>query len=229
MTQNFGTGSAASKPPNVPPPFQSFQSDNSGGNALTRYQHATKNWPISRVFRYTIFAFFAASSLRSYLKQREFFTVKPNTVLRWRWDKLGVVEQPKELDLRSGPASLTSRTMTLYDVVQTLKDASNDDRVSGLVLDLATSGAASARSGSLGFAQAQEVREALLEFKRLKKEKFGEDAGTLVAYTDTFDSQLAYYLSSVCDEIWMEPTGMLPVYGIATAQPVRILLCRLTV
>jgi hypothetical protein len=57
--------------------------------------------------------------------------------------------------------------------------------LTGLVLDLASAGQLSTSSG-IGFAQAQEIRDALLNLRRTKAERHGEGNFLLVAYTDTF-------------------------------------------
>ncbi|KAJ3091897.1 hypothetical protein HK102_012819 [Quaeritorhiza haematococci] len=71
----------------------------------------------------------------------------------------------------------------------------------------------------LGFAQIQELRNAIREFGEHKRQKFGPSGYKLVAYTDTFESQIMYYLASSFDEVRMEPLGFLPLTGMATAQP----------
>lgn len=116
---------------------------------------------------------------------------------------------------------LAERFMTLHDFLQALRDMEADDRVSGLVLDLASAGQFSARGG-IGFAQAQEIRDALLNLRRAKAEKHGEGKFLMVAYTDTFESQIGYYLASVFDEIRAEPMGSLPLFGFGSTQPVFV-------
>lgn len=60
------------------------------------------------------------------------------------------------------------------------------------------------------FATRQEIREAIEEFK--KSGKF------VVSYAEHY-TQGGYYVASACDEVWMNPSGMLDWHGLAS-QPI---------
>ncbi|KAJ3337692.1 hypothetical protein HDU93_000699 [Gonapodya sp. JEL0774] len=202
----------------------------------------------SRPLRLAFFGLFVYVNAQSYKRQKEFLTVSDSTVLRWRLDKTSITEAPPEAGfslgslLSPGPggplASLTQRGVTLYDFIKTLKDAENDERVVGLVLDLASAGPMAVQE-RLGLAQVQEVKEALNSFRKTKIEQFKdtpEKWQKMVAVTDSFetpvpmlqDSQVAYYLASSFDSISLEPVGVLPLVGVSTVQPfVKNLLDRL--
>lgn len=90
----------------------------------------------------------------------------------------------------------------LDDMLRAIHVAKTDDRVSGIYLE---GGVLSADYASL-----QELRGALADFK--KSGKF------VYAYADTY-SQGAYYVSSVADKVWLNPSGMLDWHGLA-AEPI---------
>ncbi len=96
---------------------------------------------------------------------------------------------------------------TLRSVVDALEKAGDDPKVTGLV---ATLGA-----GSLGIAQAQEVRDAVLAFRAKKK--------TAVAFAETFGEfgpgNGGYYLATAFDEIYLQPSGDVGLTGIIATHP----------
>ncbi len=101
---------------------------------------------------------------------------------------------------------LQPRATTLRDVVDALDKAGRDPRVKGLLLRI---------GGGLGFAQAQELRDAIAAFRAKGKVAF--------AYSDSFgelaSGTRAYYLASACDEIWLQPLGMVGLVGLRAEEP----------
>ena len=91
--------------------------------------------------------------------------------------------------------ALLSGKPTVRDVVDALERASNDERVSGLVARFGGS--------TMGLAQAQEIRDAVRNFRAHKK--------FTVAWSETFgeagQGASSYYLATGFDEIWMQPSG----------------------
>jgi protease-4 len=92
--------------------------------------------------------------------------------------------------------------MRLRDVVEGLRLAGEDDKVVGLVADLS--------HVQLGFAQIEEVREAVTAFRRSGK--------PAIAYADSFGEVTpangAYYLASAFDEIYIQPSGDVGFTGL---------------
>ena len=86
---------------------------------------------------------------------------------------------------------------TLRSVVDALEKAGDDPKVSGLVATLGAGGA------TLGTAQAQELRDAVLAFRAKKK--------TAVAFAETFGEfgpgNGGYYLATAFDEIYLPALG----------------------
>jgi protease IV len=121
-----------------------------------------------------------------------------------------------ELDLTDGLAEgppgdplsaiLTMRRLRLPDVLEGLRRASRDDRVKVLVVKVG--------GGRIGVARIQELRAAILDFRRSGK--------AAVAWAETFGEftrgNLPYYLATAFDKIWLQPTGTLGLTGIAMEQ-----------
>src|ERR1035437_8957375 len=85
----------------------------------------------------------------------------------------------------------------LYETVNAIKNAKNDSNIKGILLDLGMV--------SSGMATVEEIRNALLDFK--KSGKF------IVAYSELY-SQKAYYLATVANKVYMNPEGTLDFRGI---------------
>jgi protease-4 len=101
----------------------------------------------------------------------------------------------------------TGDAVEMAAFVRALAAAAEDQRVQGLVVRLG--------SGELGFAQAQEMRDAVIAFR--KSGKFA------VAFAETFgeagSGNLHYYLATAFDEIWMQPSGELGLTGTLIETP----------
>jgi protease IV len=90
----------------------------------------------------------------------------------------------------------------LNDITKNLKKAASDNNISGIYLDL------SGLEG--GLASVEELRSALLEFKKSKK--------FILAYSD-FYTQSSYYVASAADQIWINPSGVVDFRGFAATLP----------
>ncbi len=96
---------------------------------------------------------------------------------------------------------------SLNDVLGALERARSDPRVKGLALRIG--------GGGFGLAQAQELRDAIRDFRATGKPVF--------AYSDSYgefeSGTTAYYLASSCDEVWLQPLGLLSLVGLRAEQP----------
>ncbi len=88
----------------------------------------------------------------------------------------------------------------LNDILDALEKAKTDDKIKGIYLHLDNVPA--------GMATTEEIRNALLDFK--KSGKF------IVAYSNGYD-QKAYYLSTVADELLVHPEGGLDFRGLSAS------------
>ncbi len=94
-------------------------------------------------------------------------------------------------------------TITLRRVIQSIDKATNDDRIVGIFLDGRRGG-----SGN-GYANMAEVRQAL--------ERFRAQGKKIIAYDVTLSEQ-EYYLSSLADEVILNPMGIVELNGLNSKQ-----------
>ena len=92
----------------------------------------------------------------------------------------------------------TIKNLGLNDILKNVKKAKLDENIKGIFLDMTFV--------ATGYATVDEIREALLDFK--KSGKF------IIAFGEVY-TQKAYYLASVADRIYLNPAGMIDFSGIA--------------
>jgi len=92
-----------------------------------------------------------------------------------------------------------TQTPGLNEILKNLKKAAEDEKVSGLLIE----------NGTMlsGWATADELRTALMEFK--KSGKF------VYSYSDYMLMQESYFISTAADAIWINPTSMFDFKGLA--------------
>ncbi|MBX2924835.1 MAG: signal peptide peptidase SppA [Chitinophagaceae bacterium] len=90
-------------------------------------------------------------------------------------------------------------SLPLYDVVRLIEHAASDSAIRGIYIK--------SNDNANGFAASEELRNALLGFK--KSNKF------IIAYGDVI-SQKAYYVANVADKIYCNPKGSLDWKGFAS-------------
>lgn len=88
----------------------------------------------------------------------------------------------------------------LLDVLASIKNAKNDDKINGIYIKANTS--------SNGMSSMQELRNALEDFKTSGK--------FILAYNDMI-SQSTYYVASVADSIFINPLGSVEIKGLASS------------
>ncbi|DBA72260.1 TPA: hypothetical protein ACH3X2_010646 [Trebouxia sp. C0005] len=103
--------------------------------------------------------------------------------------------------------------MQLFKMVDALQHAGSDKRIQGVV------GCIGDTQKYGGLAQVQELRNAVLGFRKLKQ----DDVPT-VAYSDSFgegggSGTLGYYLASAFDQIYVQETGLVSFTGFAASTP----------
>ncbi len=91
-----------------------------------------------------------------------------------------------------------ANVLGIIEIKEALKKAKNDDNISGVYID--------AQSPQAGWATLEEVRNALIDFKKSKK--------FVYAYAEAM-TEKAYYIASVSDKIYLNPAGDLEWNGIA--------------
>jgi protease-4 len=121
-------------------------------------------------------------------------TVASNSVLELKLDK-PISERKQSADLL-GSGGATTGLVGLKEVIGRAKD---DDDIKGILLNL--------ELVQGGMASLEEVRDALLDFKKAGK--------FIVAYHE-ITSEKSYYLSSVANEIYLHPQGTLEFNGLSS-------------
>lgn len=104
-------------------------------------------------------------------------------------------------------AFVLGKEASLYNLTRAIFQAAQDEKIKGLVVRL--------ESPTLGTAQAQELREALLAFRQTGKPSW--------CYADTFGEFSSgtglYYLATACQEIWLQPLGTVNLTGLTMEIP----------
>ncbi|HNX07495.1 MAG TPA: S49 family peptidase, partial [Bacteroidales bacterium] len=137
-------------------------------------------------------------SLASFSKKTA-VEVKQNSVLTLKLDQ-AIPDRTSEnpfgaMDFLS---MKSNKVMGLDHLLKTIDKAANNDKIKGIFLDLTDIPS--------GMATIEEVRNALLQFK--KSGKF------IISYSDDY-TQRAYYLASVADKVYLNPQGGVGIKGLA--------------
>jgi protease IV len=126
--------------------------------------------------------------------------ITANTVLHINLDK-PVTERTDKNPLGNLDfMGITSEnSIGLNDILANIRNAKTNDNIKGIYLDISSIPA--------GSASTEEIRNALLDFKKSKK--------FILAYSEVY-SQSAYYLASVADKIYLNPEGILDFRGLSS-------------
>ena len=108
-------------------------------------------------------------------------------------------EQTKDNTINSLLSNEESSIPGLYDAIRMIEYAKSDSLIKGIYIK--------ASYNNNGFAANEELRNALLDFKKSKK--------FIIAYGEVL-SQKAYYVSSVADKVYCHPKGGIDWSGFAT-------------
>lgn len=127
--------------------------------------------------------------------------LKENSILKINLDRPMVenasTEENPFADL-AGPFVGNSESIGLIQILSALERAKVDPKIKGIQLEAALPFA--------GYSQLSEVRESIEDFK--KSGKF------VYSFADSY-SEKGYYLSSVSDEVYLNPNGLLDFNGIS--------------
>jgi protease-4 len=148
-----------------------------------------------------IFAAIVVAGFKSAFSfSEEPYKVKPNSVLVMKLNETIKERGNKSpLDEMGFGAFGGHGSLGLNDILKSIKRAESDSAIKGIFLDLSNEIAVSA-------ATLEEVRNALLEFKKSKK--------FIYAYSETF-TQKGYYLATVADKIYLHPEGEMLFKGLS--------------
>lgn len=113
----------------------------------------------------------------------------------------GVIDEQGQEDFLGTLTGNTMSNLGLDNMLSAIKKAKDNDKIKGIYIE--------AGIFQAGYATMQEIRNALLDFK--KKGKW------IVAYGDTY-TQGTYYIASAADKVYLNPKGMIDWHGLG-AQP----------
>ncbi|MBC6425781.1 MAG: signal peptide peptidase SppA [Ekhidna sp.] len=121
--------------------------------------------------------------------------VKENTILYFPMS--GAMEEKAIKDPLIEALGNTPKIHSLLDIIAAIKNAKDDDRIKGIYIKpmyLAS-----------GYAALQEVRDALIDFK---------ESGKFVYAYGEYISESDYYVASVADSLFVNPTGAIEFNGL---------------
>ncbi|MCE1197587.1 MAG: signal peptide peptidase SppA [Marinilabiliales bacterium] len=126
-------------------------------------------------------------------------TVKDHSLLMLKLDNR-IVERKSNNPFEDieFPGMEKSSTVGLNHVLQAIKRAKTDDRIKGIFMELSDLNA--------GYATAEEIRNAILDFKTSGK--------FVYAYSEAI-TQKAYYLACISDSVMLHPVGLFDFRGLA--------------
>ena len=151
----------------------------------------------------TIFSFFlivlifVVIGVSSSSSEKE-VVVKDKSILEINLDEQ-IVDRGSEFDFNISSILNKENTFGLNKILKSIEKAKYDDRVSGIYLNIGIPQTSSATT--------EEIRNKLQEFKD-STDKF------IIAYGELY-SQKGYYLSSVADEIYLHPEGIIELKGLS--------------
>ena len=148
------------------------------------------------LFIFTIVALFIFFGIVASASTDEIPSIKSNSVLYFNMSGVLVdkaVEDPFLNAINDGPSK-----HSLLDIIEAIRRAKNDERIQGLYIEPMYLNA--------GYASLQEIRDAILEFK---------ESGKFVYAYSEYISESDYYVSSVADSIFLNPTGSFEFNGLS--------------
>ena len=152
---------------------------------------------------FTVIAIIVLGINLSVNEQKETIKIAKNSYLRLNLNGF-IVEQKHPIDLSqqisnqlSGAENDIPQDFEVQNIIDTLKYAQEDPKITGLILELG-----GLRSGSLG--QLTDIGNAINAFKAQNKKVY--------AYSDNY-TQSQYYLAAYADEITLAPNGVVILQG----------------
>lgn len=133
------------------------------------------------------------------MPKEEKIIVRNNSILRIA---LNGTVQERAIEDPFAAFSMGTSTLGLNEIIMTLKAAKDDENIKGVYLEFGT------LSG--GMASLREIRDAINDFKT---------SGKFVwSYSDLY-TQANYYVASVSDSIFLNPSGYFDWHGMSVSQP----------
>ena len=150
-----------------------------------------------------IMTFFGVLSIVGMISSGQATTnVSKNSVMVLKLD--GIMEEQAGSNILGTLTGEQSSALGLQEILSAIKKAKTNENIKGIYIE---GGVLASSPASL-----QEIRNALLDFKKSGK--------WIVAYSDIY-TQGTYYIASVADKVWMNPSGQLDWHGMG-ANPMYV-------
>ncbi|UZT99872.1 signal peptide peptidase SppA [Chryseobacterium fluminis] len=144
------------------------------------------------------FFFFIMLLVFSSMSGEKSVIVKKNSVLTINLNTQ-IIDSPTEEQGGLFTMSSQNKSILIYEALEAIRKAKTDDNIKGISIE--------ADNLNAGITQIDDLRNALQDFK--KSGKF------IYAYGNNV-SQSSYYLGSVADQYYLNPSGMIELKGLAT-------------
>jgi protease-4 len=153
---------------------------------------------LTMVISFFIISFIVLAIIISSSSDTQETTIKNNTVLKINLQGPIIDRGNDEIDIEN-IINQSEGNIGLNNILSSIEKAKDDDRIKGIYLNV--------ENVSASIATLEEIRNKLKEFKD-STNKF------IVSYGEVY-AQSAYYISSVADEIYLHPEGILELKGLA--------------
>ena len=153
---------------------------------------------LTMVISFFIIFFVIIGIIVSSSSDAEETTIKNNSVLKINFKGQIIDRGNDEIDIEN-IINQSEEKVGLNNILSSIEKAKKDDRIKGIYLNV--------ENISASIATLEEIRNKLKEFKD-STNKF------ILSYSEVY-GQSAYYISSVADEIYLHPQGMLELKGLA--------------
>ncbi len=131
--------------------------------------------------------------------EKDEVVIETNSVLKLSFNyTIDDQDIEKPFNFFGGASPNIGKATGLNEILASISNAKTDKNIKGIFLDLNFIGA--------GFAKIEEIREAIIDFKKSKK--------FVIAYADYYYEN-TYYLASVADQIYLNPEGEVLFNGLS--------------
>jgi protease-4 len=126
-------------------------------------------------------------------------TITKNSILKIDLANISVVERTSENPFNNFKASgEVLKSISIKKILDNIEKAKEDENIKAIYI--------STSFVNSGISQIEEIRNKLLEFKKIGK--------PIISYSETY-SQLAYYLASVANKVYLNPEGIIEIKGLS--------------
>jgi protease-4 len=144
------------------------------------------------------FFFFIIMLVFSAMGNDKSVVVKKDSVLTINL-KTNIIDSPTEEQGSLFNINDQNKNVLIYDAIEAINKAKTDDKIKGISIE--------ADDLNAGITQIDDLRNAIADFKKSGKFVYAYGNGV---------SQAAYYLGSVADQYYLNPSGMIELKGLAT-------------